>query len=179
VLYSAATAEEAGRAHATAGRLTTVRLADLGIPAAAAAYIRGPAAFMADLQDALTGLGIPAGRIHTELFAAVRPSTRAWPPRHGPHRIHRLGAPGTGPLITFTRSGLSVPVGAAYRSVLDLADAFDVPTRWSCRAGVCHTCITPVLPGDIGYSPEPLEPPPGGEILPCCAQPRSDLVLDM
>ena len=179
VFYSAATAEEAGRAHATAGRLTTARLAELGIPAAAAAYICGPAAFMADLQDALTSLGIAAGRIHTELFAAlpaINPglTAQARPAPHPP-----AGPPGTGPLITFARSGLSVPFGAAYRSVLDLADACDVPTRWSCRTGVCHTCTTPLLSGDIGYSPEPLEPPLSGEILPCCAQPRSDLVLDM
>jgi ferredoxin-NADP reductase/MOSC domain-containing protein YiiM len=179
VFYSAATAEEAGRAHATAGRLTTARLAELGIPAAAAAYICGPAAFMADLQDALTSLGITAGRIHTELFAAlpaINPglAAQARPAPHPP-----AGPPGTGPLITFARSGLSVPFGGAYRSVLDLADACDVPTRWSCRTGVCHTCTTPLLSGDIGYSPEPLEPPPSGEILPCCAQPRSDLVLDM
>ena len=72
-----------------------------------------------------------------------------------------------------------MPYDATRGSVLDLADACDVPTRWSCRTGVCHTCVTPLLSGDIGYSPEPLEPPPGGEILICCAQPRSDLVLDM
>ena len=63
--------------------------------------------------------------------------------------------------------------------MLDLADACDVPTRWSCRTGVCHTCVTPLLSGDIGYAPDPLEPPPDGQILICCAQPRTDLVLDM
>ena len=179
VFYSAASAEEAGRAHATAGRLTAARLAELGIPAAADAYICGPAGFMADLRDALTGLGVAAGRIHTELFAAlpsINPglTAQARPAPHPP-----AGPPGTGPLITFARSGLSVPYDAGRGSVLGLADACDVPTRWSCRAGVCHTCVTPLLSGDIGYSPEPLEPAPAGEILICCAQPRSDLVLDM
>jgi ferredoxin len=134
---------------------------------------------MSDLQGALIGLGLAADRIHTELFAAlpaINPgvAAQARPAPHPP-----AGAPGTGPLITFARSGLSVPYDATRRSVLDLADACDVPTRWSCRTGVCHTCVTPLLSGDIGYSPEPLEPPPSGEILICCAQPRSDLVLDM
>jgi ferredoxin-NADP reductase/MOSC domain-containing protein YiiM len=179
VFYSAATEEEASRAHATAGRLTAARLAALGIPTAADAYICGPVTFMSDLQGALIGLGLAADRIHTELFAAlpaINPgvAAQARPAPHPP-----AGAPGTGPLITFARSGLSVPYDATRRSVLDLADACDVPTRWSCRTGVCHTCVTPLLSGDIGYSPEPLEPPPSGEILICCAQPRSDLVLDM
>jgi ferredoxin len=37
-----------------------------------------------------------------------------------------------------------------------------VPTRWSCRTGVCHTCVTPILSGDITYAPEPLELPADG-----------------
>jgi ferredoxin len=63
--------------------------------------------------------------------------------------------------------------------VLDLADACDVPTRWSCRTGVCHTCVTPLLSGDITYHPDPLEPPDEGEVLICCARPATDIVLDM
>jgi len=65
------------------------------------------------------------------------------------------------------------------RSVLELADACDVPTRWSCRSGVCRTCVTPLLSGDVRYAPDPLETPAVGEVLICCAQPRSDIVLDM
>ena len=72
---------------------------------------------------------------------------------------------------------LSVNVGMP--SVLDLADACDVPTRWSCRSGVCHTCVTPLLSGDVAYSPDPLEAPADGRVLICCAQPRADIVLDM
>jgi ferredoxin len=134
---------------------------------------------MTAMTEALTGLGIPAGRVRTELFGAlptITPgvSAKDRPPPHQPP-----GSPGTGPLVTFTRSGLSVRYDPDRGSLLDLADACDVPTRWSCRAGVCHTCVTPALSGDVDYSPDPLEPPPAGEILPCCARPRTDLVLDM
>ena len=76
-------------------------------------------------------------------------------------------------------SGISAAFGGGWRSVLDLADSCDVPTRWSCRTGVCHTCVTPLLSGQVGYRPDPLEPPADGEVLICCAQPASDLVLDM
>jgi len=89
------------------------------------------------------------------------------------------GPPGTGPLVTFARSGISAPFPEEKRSVLELADACDVPTRWSCRTGVCHTCVTPLLSGGIAYSPEPLEPPAAGEVLICCARPGTDIVLDM
>ena len=81
--------------------------------------------------------------------------------------------------MTFARSGISVPFAASRRSVLDLADACDVRTRWRCRSGVCHTCTTPLLSGDVTYSPSPLEPPADGDVLTCCAQPGTDIVLDM
>ncbi len=179
VYYSAATAAERRSAHAQRGRLTKEALAGLGIPPGASAYICGPASFMADMQDALAAIGLGPAAIHTELFAALPPSTpgiarRASKPPHQPP-----GPPGTGPVVTFARSGISTPFGADRGSVLDLADACDVPTRWSCRTGVCHTCVTPLLSGAISYSPEPLEPAPDGQVLICCARPTTDIVLDL
>jgi ferredoxin-NADP reductase/MOSC domain-containing protein YiiM len=179
IFYSAATAAECRRAHATAGRITSGALAKLGVPASGTAYICGPAGFMAGMQEALTGIGVDAARIHTELFGAlpsVNPglTDHARPAPHPPP-----GPPGTGPTVTFARSGVAVPFPGGGGSVLDLADACDVPTRWSCRTGVCHTCVTPLLSGDVTYSPEPLEPPADGEVLICCSRPATDVVLDM
>ena len=161
------------------GRLTKEKLAGLDLPADASAYICGPASFMTDMRDALTAIGVDPVRIHTELFgalASINPglTSQTRPPPHRPP-----GPPGNGPLVTFARSGLTVPFGNHGRSVLDLADACDVPTRWSCRTGVCHTCVTPLLSGDITYAPDPLEPPVDGQILICCAQPATEIVLDM
>jgi ferredoxin len=81
--------------------------------------------------------------------------------------------------VTFARSGLSVPWQAKQGSLLELAEACDVPTRWSCRSGVCHTCVTPLLAGKTRYAPDPLEQPESGQVLVCCARPESDVVLDL
>jgi MOSC domain-containing protein YiiM/ferredoxin len=89
------------------------------------------------------------------------------------------GPAGTGPMVTFARSGIATRFGAAGRTLLELAEACDVPTRWSCRSGVCHTCTTPLLSGAVSYAPDPLEPAADGEVLICCAQPSADIVLDM
>jgi len=179
VFYSAATPEEDRGANAAPGRLTKDRLAALALPAGASAYICGPASFMADMQDALAELGIDPARIHTELFGAL-PSINPGITGQASRTPHQPpGPPGTGPLVTFARSGISAPFPEDKRSVLELADACDVPTRWSCRTGVCHTCVTPLLSGGIAYSPEPLEPPAAGEVLICCARPGTDIVLDM
>jgi ferredoxin-NADP reductase len=157
---------------ATAGRLSTDKLLALDLPAGASAYVCGPTSFMTDMQDALAAAGVDPARIHTELFGAL-PSINpglTGQTRRAPHPPP--GPPGTGPLVTFARSGLSVLFPDGQRSVLELADACDVPTRWSCRSGVCHTCTTPLLSGDVSYAPDPLEPPADGEVLICCALPR-------
>jgi ferredoxin-NADP reductase/MOSC domain-containing protein YiiM len=179
VVYSAATPPERHRGHVAAGRLSKDKLAALGLPASASAYVCGPAPFMTDMQHALTAIGIDPARIHTELFGAL-PSLNpglAGQTRRPPHQPP--GLPGSGPLVTFARSGISTPFANDRRSVLDLADACDIPTRWSCRTGVCHTCVTPLLSGEVRYHPDPLEPPAEGQVLVCCAQPATDIVLDM
>ena len=164
---------------ATAGRLSKDKLLALDVPAHASAYICGPASFMTDMRDALSAAGVDPARIHTELFgalASINPGLTGQAAR-SPHQP--TGPAGTGPMVTFARSGIATRFGAAGHSLLELADACDVPTRWSCRSGVCHTCTTPLLSGAVSYAPDPLEPPADGEVLICCAQPSADVVLDM
>ncbi|MFD4670396.1 MOSC domain-containing protein [Lentzea sp. NPDC058450] len=157
------------------GRLTKTDLVDL--PATASAYLCGPNAFMEDMRAALVGLGFDPARIHTELFGARTPINPGLTDAK-PVAPHQPSSAGTGPKITFARSGLTAAVRGS-ESILDLAEACDVPTRWSCRTGVCHTCVTPVLSGTITNDPEPLEPPAPGHALICCARPETDLVLDL
>jgi ferredoxin-NADP reductase/MOSC domain-containing protein YiiM len=164
---------------AAGDRLSKDKLLALDVPADASAYICGPASFMTDMRDALSAAGVDPARIHTELFgalASINPGLTGQAAR-SPHQPP--GPAGTGPMVTFARSGIATRFGAAGRSLLELADACDVPTRWSCRSGVCHTCVTPLLSGDVTYSPDPLEPPADGEVLICCARPSADIVLDM
>ena len=134
---------------------------------------------MDDVTQALVAVGLDPGHVHTERFgsrSSVNPGIvgEAPPPPHQPP-----GEPGSGPAITFARSGITVPWSDGYPSVLELAEACDVPTRWSCRTGVCHTCVTGVLSGRATYSTPPLEPPGDGQLLICSATPRDDLVLDL
>jgi ferredoxin len=89
------------------------------------------------------------------------------------------GPPETGPETQFARSGISAPFGPPRRTLLEFAEACDVPTRWSCRTGVCHNCETALLSGTVAYDPEPLEPPAEGNILICCSRPTANVVLDL
>jgi ferredoxin-NADP reductase len=161
------------------GRPTRDTFAALGVPTDACAYVCGPAAFMTAMESMLGELGVAADHVYTELFggrSAINPGVVD--AKHvDPHQPS--GANRTGPQITFARSGLTVRWSDSDGSLLDLADACDVPTRFSCRTGVCHTCITALLSGEIDYAPSPLEQPESGEALICCSHPVGDVVLDL
>jgi ferredoxin-NADP reductase len=162
-----------------ATRLDRLAIAGLSLPTHGTAYLCGPTAFMDDMRDALTAAGLDPAHIHTELFGAlpaINPGVVGEPPRR-PHPPQ--GVPGSGPRITFARSGLSVNWAPGFHTLLELAEACDVPTRYSCRSGVCHTCVTPVIEGTTDYSQPPLEEPADGTVLLCTATPHSDLVLDL
>jgi ferredoxin len=117
--------------------------------------------------------------MHSEPFGAApgqTPGIRAAPTR-APHPP--AGQQGKGPRVEFARSDLAIGWSDAYASLLEFAEACDVPVRWSCRTGVCQTCETTLIAGSVGYSPDPVEPPPEGSVLICCSQPHGDLVLDL
>jgi ferredoxin len=168
-----------GRDFDTAGRLTASLLAELQLPLDAESYVCGPAPFMDDTSAGLAALGIASSRIHTEPFgpaAGVTPGIAATPDR-APHPP--AGRRGNGPTIEFARSDLTIRWSGDFGSLLELAEACDVPVRWSCRTGVCHTCETALIAGNVDYNPEPVEPAADGSVLICCSQPRETVVLDL
>jgi ferredoxin-NADP reductase len=173
-------ADKPGEDFDAVGHLSRSVFEQAGVPPAAEAYICGPARFMADMKEALTTSGVAVERIHVELFngsesitpGIVGATTRV------PHLPKDDAA--TGPLISFARSGIAAHwKPSAYRSILELAEACDVPVRWACRTGVCHTCESGLVSGAVAYNPEPLERPADGNLLPCCSQPVRDVVIDL
>jgi len=168
-----------GRDYDTAGRLSAPVLAALDLPRDAAAYLCGPPAFMADISAALAATGIQAARIQAEVFGAGPALTPGIAPAAARRPHPPAGQPGRGPLVAFARSDLSARWDPGYASLLEFAEACDVPVRWSCRTGVCHTCETAVMSGKVRYDPAPVDDPADGSVLICCSQPRDDLVLDL
>jgi ferredoxin-NADP reductase/ferredoxin len=163
-----------------AGYLSRPVFDEIGVPREADVYLCGPTRFMGDMKEALAMLGVAPERIYVELFnggesmtpGVVGAVTRApHPPEHDDD---------TGVLVSFARSGIAAHWNAsAYASLLDLAEACDVPVRWSCRTGVCHSCESGLVSGAVVYAPEPLDKPADGNLLVCCSQPMRDVVIDL
>jgi ferredoxin-NADP reductase/MOSC domain-containing protein YiiM len=171
--------DQLGRDFDLHGHLDLARLQMLRIPVEADVYMCGPAGFLKDMNSCLLSLGVPLNAIHQEIFGptnsiepgVVKAETK---PPHPPAR-----PPGNGPIVSFTRSGLAVPWDNNFKSLLEFAEACDIPVKWACRSGVCHTCECGLLSGSLHYSPEPLDPPATGNALICCSTPESQVDLDL
>ena len=179
VAYSnPATDDVIGSGFDAVGRVTVKTIDDARIPIDADYYLCGPDGFMRDLSAGLVARGVPPPQIAVEIFGAAPAITPGIAgsrrPAHPPP-----GSSGPGPTVTFSRSNLTVEWDPSYGSLLELAEACDVPASFSCRTGVCHTCETGLLAGDVAYSPQPLEPPEAGRVLVCCAQPEGELTLEL
>jgi len=181
VCYSRPSADDRmGEDFDATGHLSRAVFDVVGLPREADVYLCGPAQFMEAMREALATAGVGRERIHVELFnggesrtpGVIGGVTRA------PH-LPKDDA-GTGSLISFARSGIAARWSAsANRSILELAEACDVPVRWSCRTGVCHNCESGLISGAVAYEPDPLDPPAHGNVLICCARPQGDVVIDI
>jgi ferredoxin-NADP reductase/MOSC domain-containing protein YiiM/ferredoxin len=168
-----------GRDFDRVGRLSASLLAELEVPRDAEAYLCGPTAFMDEMSAGLAAIGLSAARVHTEPFGPapnLTPGIAAAPART-PHPP--AGRPGNGPTVEFARSNLTIPWSSDFPSLLEFAEACDVPVRWSCRTGVCHNCETALIAGSVDYDPQPVEPPADGSALICCSRPNDAVVLDL
>lgn len=166
-----------GRDFVREGRVDAALLAELIPPAERPYdfYLCGPPAMLDDLVKGLRGLGVPASKVHVEVFdaAAARAVARAT------GRLAPAKAAGPGLQVTFARSGKTVPWDPAKGALLYLAEAAGVPIPYGCAAGRCGVCLTRLVSGEVEHGVEPefpgLRP---GACLPCIDLPRTSIELE-
>jgi ferredoxin-NADP reductase/MOSC domain-containing protein YiiM len=179
IVYSRPSAtEQVGADFDAAGHIEAALVEKIGVPQSGDFYLCGPPSFLQNMRDGLQNWGVLAGNVHTEIFGSFEAITPGMAQVvHTPHLPQ--GPPGAGPPVSFARSGITAAWDAKFASLLELAEACDVPVRWSCRIGVCHTCMTGLIDGSITYNPEPLERPAPGNVLVCCSRPSAGVTLDL
>ncbi|MEO6985055.1 MAG: FAD-binding oxidoreductase [Paralcaligenes sp.] len=148
-------------------------------------YLCGPPAFMQANWRLLHGLGIATDRIHYEFFgpatvleadqgvtgAVVEPelSVSAEPVANGSGATE----------VKFGPSGITVPWDDSCFSLLDLAEKAGLSPDYNCRAGLCNTCLSTLVAGNVDYFELPLDPPPVGKVLLCCSRPVGPVVIEL
>lgn len=135
-------------------------------PSACVFCMCGPGEMIEGFKTGLPGLGVPLDQVRVEAFEAAK---------HGPG-AHAAGGPFT---LELTVSGKSVTVPAG-ATLLDAAEAAGVDIPFSCRAGVCQTCRTKVVAGDVDCPADCRDDADRREgwVYPCAAWPRSNCALE-
>ena len=180
VCYSRPDAQDRpGKDFDASGHLSPSVFKEVGLPREADVYLCGPARFMADMKDGARRDWRGAGADSSRAFQRQR-GANAWRRRRGDAAAHPPADDAdTGPLVSFARSGIAAHWKPSYQSILELAEACDVPVRWACRTGVCHNCESGLVSGAVAYEPQPLDRPADGNLLICCSQPTGDIVVDL
>jgi ferredoxin-NADP reductase/MOSC domain-containing protein YiiM len=179
IVYSRPTAiDQVGVDFDAPGHIDTALLERIGVSRGSDFYLCGPTSFLQSMRDGLRNWGVLAENVHSEIFGSLEAVTPGMAQvDHTPHLPQ--GPPGSGPPVSFARSGITAAWDSKFTSLLELAEACDVPVRWSCRTGVCHACMTGLIGGSVTYNPEPLERPAPGNVLVCCSQPNPGVTLDL
>lgn len=143
-------------------------------------YLCGPTPFMKSVYGDLRDRGVPETRIHHEFFGpatALREDEEPAAAEPGPAAA--LDGAADGPEVTFLRSGVTAVWDPALGSLLDLAEAHGISPDFSCRSGICHTCLCTIFDGAVDYTAEPMDDPGEGNVLICCSTPKGNVVLDV
>jgi ring-1,2-phenylacetyl-CoA epoxidase subunit PaaE len=142
-------------------------------------FICGPEAMIGEARAALSGIGVPADRIHVELFTTAE--SRARP------AMRRSGRAAAGPALATVEAIVdgqrhTFPFASEDSGVVDAAERAGIELPYSCRGGMCCTCRAKIVEGKVemvtNYSLEPWEIE-AGYTLACQSRPTSSrLVLD-
>lgn len=150
--------------------------------------ICGPAAMMNAMRELLASIGVPAPQIRYEAFEAAVAMSKEDSPAAAPKRApakaaaaQPAAAPAGGGLrLVLRQSGVTVDVGPQ-QTLLEAAEAGGVEIASSCRAGVCMTCRTCLVEGEVDCDADSLDEDDraNGFILPCVAYAKGNCVLDV
>lgn len=82
--------------------------------------------------------------------------------------------------VEFRDSGVTADWDPAHETLLAFAESLGLAPAFSCREGYCHTCQCTLIDGEIEYTDPDADPPEEeGQILICCSQPKTAIVIDI
>ena len=136
-------------------------------------HLCGPPTMMEATKALLAELGVPAERMKTEAFGAVKPPLGAPGISAGP------AADATGPLVTFSKNNKSAKIHTD-QTILELSEALAIGIEFSCRVGTCGVCKIEMTSGEVDMAVQDAlddDDKQKGIILACQAKPKADVTV--
>jgi uncharacterized protein len=141
-------------------------------------YFCGPTPFMKAMYNLTRSLGISEARISYEFFGSATSLVETASIKPAPDQPPQQSQDG-GIEVVFAKSGVTGFWHNNTGSLLEFAEDLGLAPEFSCRSGICSTCMCPLLEGEVTYIEDPLEDAEEGNVLICCSQPRGRIVLDI
>ena len=150
-------------------------------------HLCGPPTMMDATKALLTELGVTPERLKTEQFGAVKPAPAT------PGTSAKPTAPGTGPLVTFSKNNKSAKIGVDQtgeqaplstgpgQTILELSEQLGIGIEFSCRVGTCGVCKVKMTAGEVDMPIQDAlddDDKKNGIILACQAKPKSDVTVE-
>ncbi len=136
-------------------------------------FLCGSPAFLQAMRDGLKAAGIPDEQVFFESFGGAKVASSIAEPQAAPQN-------GTGAEIVFAKSGQTLNWQPGDGTILEFAEANDLNPDYSCRQGICLTCMCNLEAGEVEYQTPPVGEPNEGAVLICISKPKSSrVVLDL
>lgn len=137
-------------------------------------FLCGSPSFLQSLREGLKEWGVPENRIFYESFG-----TSSQVMAKSESSAEKSGAVETAE-ITFAKSGKTLTWHESDGTILEFAEANDLDPAYSCRAGICLTCMCRIEEGEVAYKVPPTGTPDEGSVLICISKPKTPKVtLDL
>lgn len=132
-------------------------------------FLCGSPAFMDSLKQGLKDSGVSQERILFESFSKPKSTPAVTPAESGKSAE-----------IVFSQSNKTLTWTPQDGTILEFAEANNIDSPYSCRAGICLTCMCKVEEGEVEYEEPPVGTPDAGTALICVGKPKTDkLVLEL
>lgn len=178
--YSRPRPEDEGKYHSQ-GYADKQLLADTIIPAIkqnhdgsanAEYYLCGSPAFMDSLRTGLGELDVLENNIFFESFGGGKTKGKAQTKKNA-EALDKAE-------VVFAQSNKTLTWTPADGTLLEFAEANDLDPDYSCRQGVCMTCMCGLEEGEVEYTDSPASEPDEGSVLICISKPKTaKVVLDL
>jgi ferredoxin-NADP reductase len=129
--------------------------------------ICGPEPMIEGMKKLLASLGVPEKQVRSEAFEAAVASATAPLGSKTPVKL----------VLAKTRQTVRIPPG---QSILEAAEGAGAEIPFACRAGVCQTCRTKLVSGEVDSEAPALtgRDRDAGYIYPCAAWAKVDCVIE-
>ncbi len=137
-------------------------------------HLCGPPAMMDATKALLAELGVPADKVKTETFGAVKPPVGA------PGAFAKPTSAATGPLVTFSKNNKSAKIHAD-QTILELSEELAIGIEFSCRVGTCGVCKVHMTAGEVDMAVQDAlddDDKKIGIILACQAKPKTEVTVE-